>query len=221
MTLFLLLLFTIGLTIVISLSVFGGGQIFMPIYRQFWSLLNTLFNTNISENDISNIFTLSNSTPGVFSTKLAFVTGYYVANGEWWGFIFMFITYLSFILVPILIMYFAMKLSQKSKNSVYGKKLLAIMNPIISAIMAALVIQLLIGIIAPYFVFNKSINDYFKIDENNSKALFFSGFRKIALFIFVPTGIISSAILYKFKFPLLAILFINVISSFIIFAPWA
>ncbi|WP_427909664.1 chromate transporter [Mycoplasmopsis bovis] len=113
---FLMILTTIVFIIFISLSVFGGGQIFMPIFSWLWEFLNSHFGTNIDSQTISNLFTISNATPGVFSTKLAFASGYLVANGHWWGFIFTFFTYLTFVLVPFLAMYFSMKLMTRQEQ---------------------------------------------------------------------------------------------------------
>ncbi|MGV2392858.1 UNVERIFIED_CONTAM: hypothetical protein O8I53_07695 [Campylobacter lari] len=112
-----------------------------------------------------------------------------------------------------------MKLAQKNASGSFSTQLLKIMNPVISAIMAALVIQLLIGIMFPFVYFNDSIDKYVGLDQNSPKAHFFRGFRRIGLFIFIPTGLISSALLYKNKFPVILIILTNVIFAFLTFAP--
>ncbi|WP_027334766.1 chromate transporter [Mycoplasmopsis felifaucium] len=217
---FLLVLTTLTIIIIISLSVFGGGQIFMPIFQWFWSLLNKLFNTNISFDTMANLFTISNSTPGVFSTKLAFATGYLASNGHWFGFIFSFLTYLAFILVPILIMYGAMKLITKKQTTKYFSSLMNIMNPVIAGIIGALVIQLLVGLLFPQLIFNFSATQYIFDRSNSPKGLFYDNSRKIALFIYVPLTVGFSAILYKLRCSIIMIILINIAVAMVVFHPW-
>lgn len=80
----LALLVALPFLVLISLSVFGGGQIFMPIFSWFWGLFREWFGSNITESDISQVFAVGNATPGILSTKFALVTGYFYANKEWW-----------------------------------------------------------------------------------------------------------------------------------------
>lgn len=65
---------SLPLLIVISLSVFGGGKVFIPVFLWLWNFLAKTFNLDISEVQINNVFAVSNSTPGVVSTKFSFVT---------------------------------------------------------------------------------------------------------------------------------------------------
>ncbi|CAL59376.1 Chromate transport protein [Mycoplasmopsis agalactiae PG2] len=217
---FLMILTTIIFIIFISLSVFGGGQIFMPIFSWLWEFLNKHFATNIDSQTVSNLFTISNATPGVFSTKLAFATGYLVANGHWWGFIFTFFTYLTFVLVPFLAMFFSMKLMSSKNKSPFLQGLVKIMNPVIVGIIGALIIQLIIGIAFPQVIFNKSISDYAKIDNMKIKAQYFEKTGMPILFIYVLFTVIFSSIMYKKKFPVVLLILINVVLAFLVFCPW-
>ncbi|WP_406617372.1 chromate transporter [Mycoplasmopsis adleri] len=217
---FLLALTVIGLLIFISLSVFGGGQIFIPIFQWFWSLLNRVFHTNISFDTMNNLFAISNSTPGVFSTKLAFATGYLVSEGQWWGFLFSFLTYFVFIIVPILIMYGAMRLIAKKQNTKYFISLMKVMNPVIAGIIGALVIQLFIGLMFPQIIFNFSAKEYILSRHTSEKAIFFDDKRKVILALYIPFAITLSTILYKYKVSVLWIILINLTLGMISFYPW-
>ncbi|WP_029513146.1 chromate transporter [Mycoplasmopsis primatum] len=217
---FLLLLTTLALITFVSFSVFGGGQIFMPIFKWLWTFLNSHFHTGIDNQMISNLFTISNATPGVFSTKLAFATGYLVGHNQWWGFLFCFITYLVFVLVPILVMYGAMKLIAKKQNSPFLQSLMKIMNPVIVGIIGALILQLLIGIMLPQIIFNDSIKEYAKWNIDSKKSVFFSGHRIPILIIYVIFTVAISAILYYKKFPVLPLIIFNIGIALLVFSPW-
>ncbi|MBZ4203372.1 chromate transporter [Mycoplasma sp. CH-Wi4] len=218
---FLMIFITLILIIFVSLSVFGGGQIFMPIFKWLWELLNNNFGAGISDQEMSNLFTVSNATPGVFSTKLAFASGYLISGGQWWGFILCFFTYLVFILTPIIVMFYSMKLMTKKSNSPYLQGLMKIMNPIIVGIIAALIIQLIIGMVFPHAKFNNSVSEYVKISYTSKKALFFNNSRLPILIIYVIITIIISAILYHKRFPIFPLILFNVAMAMIAFAPWA
>lgn len=204
----------------ISLGVFGGGQVFMPFFVSLWSGLNSWFKTGISDEQIGAVFAVGNSTPGILSPKFAAITGYWVSQGAWWGYIAMFITYLAFCVPPIIVMQLAVKYTDKFDNSIFLKKLIQIMNPIVTGIIFALAIQLFIGLIAPNVIFNKSITQYIGLDSTKSNAQFYSGWRQIALWCYVPIGIISSFLLYRKKAPMFSLILGNVVIAMLVFQPW-
>ncbi|MGZ9800568.1 chromate transporter [Mycoplasma sp. AC1221] len=200
--------------ILISLSVFGGGQVFMPIFRWLWIFLVQNFGANINDDHINTIFTVANSTPGVVSTKFAFFTGYIIANGQWWGYLAMFLTYLIFCLPAIIIMVLAMKYINKFKTNTFVKNMLIIMRPIVAGIILSLALQLFLAIFVPEVSFNKSLAKY----AIEKKEVFFVGYRNILLKIYVPIGILFSYYLAKKKFSLFLIIVINIAISFFLFA---
>ncbi|MGZ9756777.1 chromate transporter [Mycoplasma sp. 6243] len=200
--------------ILISLSVFGGGQVFMPIFRWLWMFLAQNFGANINDDHINTIFTVANSTPGVVSTKFAFFTGYIIANGQWWGYLAMFLTYLIFCLPAIIIMVLAMKYINKFKTNTFVKNMLIIMRPIVAGIILSLALQLFLAIFVPEVSFNKSLAKY----AIEKKEVFFVGYRNILLKIYVPIGILFSYYLAKKKFSLFLIIVINIAISFFLFA---
>ncbi|QBF34867.1 chromate transporter [Mycoplasmopsis phocirhinis] len=218
---FIALLVSIPLIILISLSVFGGGQIFIPIFTWLWNSLSSWFGINISTEQISNIFAISNSTPGILSPKFAAITGYLVSNNIWIGIVAMFITFLAFTIPAILMMKLALKYSHKFDNSNYFRQLLKVMNPVIAAIIIALAIQLLIGLIAPQVVFNKSSSRYAQLNYNNTTYLFlFKGWRQIISYIYIPLGIGVSLYLYLKKAPMFSLILGNIALAFILYQPW-
>ncbi|WBP83952.1 chromate transporter [Mycoplasmopsis edwardii] len=214
------LLLALPLLILISLSVFGGGQVFMPVFQWFWTFLSKLFNININDEIINNVFTVSNSTPGVVSTKFAFFTGYLVSNAQWWGFLAVFLTYLIFCLPAIFIMLLTMKYIQKFKTNTYIKNALIIIKPIVAGIMISLALQLFISIFAPEIFFNQSNKSSYA--GLNTSHNYFVGYKNIILKIYILIGIPASYFLVKKKFSLFLIIVINVVISLILFAiPYA
>lgn len=207
----------IGVSI-IGLIVFGGGQIFMPLFQSFWLLLANKFNLNIDQAKIDAIFTISNATPGVVSTKFAAFTGLLIANNEWWGWILALFTYLVFCLPAIFLMILATKMVNKTEQTKYLKKLTTIFKPILAAIMISLAIQLLLASMFPNLIFNGK--DAYLTFANNSKSAFFSGWRYWVLIIWVPLFAIISMILYNKKISLFWIFLGGIIFSFILFQPW-
>ncbi|EGV00363.1 chromate ion transporter [Mycoplasmopsis columbina SF7] len=210
--------------ILISLSVFGGGQVFMPMFKWLWELLANNFGINIQETHINQVFTVANATPGVVSTKFAFFTGLLVGNqqsGEiaWYGYLFMFLTYFFFCLPAILIMALAMKYITKFENKSFLKRVLTLMKPVVAGIIISVGLQLFIGVLLPFVKFNENGN-YFKISFNNSKAHFFSGWRAIVLYIYAPLNVIVSWYLYRKKISLFILIIVNIVISLILFQPW-
>ncbi|WP_338068675.1 chromate transporter [Mycoplasma nasistruthionis] len=214
--LFLGFLVALPMLIIVSLSVFGGGQVFMPIFAWLWSLIGKVFGANINEDTINNIFTVSNTTPGVVSTKFAFFTGYIVADGQWWGFIAMFVTYLVFCLPAIIIMVLAMKYITKFKNNTLVANLLLLMKPIVAGIMLSLAVSLLISIFTPEIKFNSSTADSY-IQTSSS---YFVGYKNILLKIYVPVGIFFSWLAARKKWNLFVIILINISISLFLFADY-
>ncbi|MFV8468446.1 chromate transporter [Mycoplasma sp. B6188] len=208
----------IPLIVFISLSVFGGGQVFMPIFQWLWNLMHSTFGVDkLDEAAINNIFTVANTTPGVVSTKFAFFTGYVVANGAWWGYLAMFATYLVFCLPAIAVMVITMKYVKKFKTNSFVANMLIVMKPIVAGIMISLALSLLISILVPEYYFNSSTKGYAGISENN----YFTGYKNILLKIYVPLGILGSYIMAKKKVSLFIIIVVNIIISLILFAPYA
>ncbi|MBW0594789.1 chromate transporter [Mycoplasmopsis anatis] len=203
-----------------SLSVFGGGQVFMPIFKWMWLFIAKNFNININETMINNAFTVSNSTPGIISTKFAFFTGYFISNGSWYGHLLTIVTYIFFVAPAILMMFYSMKYINKFNDSPILKRLIIILKPVVAGIVVSLALQLIISVIFPYLIFNDSINDYFQLNFSSQKVIFFSGWRLIVLYIYVPISVIISFILYRKKVSLFWLIIANILIVLIIFMPW-
>ncbi|MBW0596411.1 chromate transporter [Mycoplasma anatis] len=203
-----------------SLSVFGGGQVFMPIFKWMWLFIAKNFDININETMINNAFTVSNSTPGIISTKFAFFTGYFISNGSWYGHLLTIVTYIFFVAPAILMMFYSMKYINKFNDSPILKRLIIILKPVVAGIVVSLALQLIISVIFPYLIFNDSINDYFQLNFSSQKVIFFSGWRLIVLYIYVPISVIISFILYRKKVSLFWLIIANILIVLIIFMPW-
>ncbi|VEU77962.1 chromate transporter [Mycoplasmopsis columbinasalis] len=210
--------------ILISLSVFGGGQVFMPMFKWLWELMSGTFGVPITEEHINQVFTISNATPGVVSTKFAFFTGFLLGNqadgsSSWIGYVAMFITYLIFCLPAILIMALAMKYISKFEKKSFMKRVLLLMKPVVAGIIVAVGVQLFLAILLPFFKFNDT-NGYWQYNKEFPKAKFFSGWRGIVLYIYAPLNVIVSYILYKKKVSLFVLILASIAISLIIFQPW-
>ncbi|EFF41667.1 chromate transporter [Mycoplasmopsis alligatoris] len=216
----IILLVSLPILILISLSVFGGGQVFMPVFKWFWEFLAEVFNANITQEQINKIFVVSNATPGVVSTKFAFFTGYIIAGGEWWGYLAMFLTYVIFCIPAIIVMLSTMKYIKKFESKMIIKKTMLYMKPIVAGIIISIALQLLISVMFPFISFNESVSNYASIDFLNDKAQFFSGWRRIALFIYFPVVCLISVYMCKKKISLFYIILLGIISSLIVFMPW-
>lgn len=212
-------LVALPLLIFISLSVFGGGQVFMPVFKWLWELLANTFGAEISQETINHVFTVSNATPGVVSTKFAFFTGYLVSNGEWWGFLAMFVTYLFFTIPALVVIVISMKYVNKFENTIIMQKILLYMKPVVAGIIIAIAVQLVIGLMFPFLIFNDS-SAYVGIDEIREQAVFFSGWRRIVLLVYFPITVIISYFLYRKKISLFFIIFGSTILALIVFMPW-
>ncbi|QSF13981.1 chromate transporter [Mycoplasma sp. Mirounga ES2805-ORL] len=219
MSILLIVVISLLFVIFISLIVFGGGQVFMPIFIWFWNTINHMTSSElITQNDISTTFTVSNATPGILSPKLAFISGYLILKDNWLSIPFMLLLFLTLSLPAIFMMIYAKKkIGKIGANK--SAKLLKILNPIIAGIIGALAIQLLIPLINPSISFNQVFGKYIEIIKSE-KTEFFQGIRKIVLFCYVPIGIIFSLILYIKKIPIFWLIIGNMILSILIFFPW-
>ncbi|MEJ1834738.1 chromate transporter [Mycoplasmopsis synoviae] len=217
----LILFFTLLMMCVISLSVFGSGQVFIPLFRWFWMFLEKTFNANISNDTINEVISISNLTPGLVSTKFAFFSGYLISNGYWYGYLAAILIYVVFALCAIMVLVFVMKNLKKFESSKTIQRIFVILKPVIAGIIFSLAIQLFISITFPFVTFNSSISSYFKIDFGKTNAIFFSGWRRYVLFAFVPVSISFSIImLKKTKIHLLVLILLNIALALLFFQPW-
>ncbi|QIW62211.1 chromate transporter [Mycoplasmopsis gallinacea] len=215
----LILLLTIALLIFVCLSVFGGGQVFIPIFVWLWKTIANVFNLKMAQETIDNVIAATNSSPGIVSIKFALFTGYLISEGNWWGYLIMILTYIIFIFPAIFIMLLAMKYLKKFEQNRFLKSFLIIVKPVIAGILVALAIQLLIPIVAPGFTFNTP-ESYFSFNSDSVKKVFFSSWRLITLFIFIAVAFTTTSfILYK-KYSSLYAILINIVLAFLLFQPW-
>ena len=198
---------------IISIIVFGGGQVFMPLFKWLWIFIND-FGANISDEKIDQIFTVVNSTPGVISTKFALFTGYLVANGAWWGWLALFLTYLTFVIPAIIAIFYATKMISKIETSKHLKNVIVFLKPVIAGIVIALGIQLFIGTAFPTIIFN-DFNTYI-----GTQGSLFSGWRLIMLIVYSFIVALESAYLYYKKINIFILISTNLIIGLIIFQPW-
>lgn len=224
----MLFLLVIAGLIILCLIVFGGGQVFMPLFKSFWELLDkhganlTFGKSGQTTGDvIDNVFTLSNSTPGVTSTKFAAFTGYLVSNGQWWGYLAFIGAFLVFAIPSIVMVVMGYKLLKKSQKHKYLAKISLYMMPVIAGTMLALAIQLFIGTALPQVVFN-SDGTMFGVDTTGHKAKFLSGWRMwvaLAYTIIVPFEVFYFSV--KKKINIFYLILIHAIIGVLILAPWA
>lgn len=203
--------------LILGLIVFGGGQVFMPLFKSLWEIM-AQHGINIDSNKIDNIFTIANSTPGVVSTKLATFTGYLAANGEWWGWLALIFTYLIFSIPSIILVNIAYKLISKTEKSKYLKNMMNFLRPVIIGILIALSIQLLLATAFPSVVMNEK--GHFFGTKTTGRTGFFSGWRKPVLLSYVLVVIPESFILYKNKVNLFHLIISHVAIGMVLFEPW-
>lgn len=193
----------------------------MPVFNWFWLFLANQFGTQIDENRIQEIFSITNSTPGVVSLKFAAVTGLVVANNQWWGIFLSIFFYFVFSLPAILLVILGLKVLKKHKNNPRFKKLFSLFKPAIAAIMISLAIQLFISIYFIQIYFNKSMGQYAGYSDVASlKNTFFANWRYYVLLVFVPVYTLASFIMYRKKVPIFFIFLTGLVCSFIVFEPW-
>ncbi len=203
---------------ILGLIVFGGGQVFMPLFKSLWELMSH-HGADISSEKIDNMFSIANSTPGVVSTKLATFTGYLSANGEWWGWLALVLTYLVFSIPSIILVRIAYNLVSKSETSKYLKEMMKFLRPVIGGILLALSIQLFLATAFPFLVFNNS-EQYVGIQNISSQFKFFSGWRLPVLISYVIIVIPESFILYRKGFNLFYLIISHILIGLILFEPW-
>ncbi|MDQ0513845.1 chromate transporter [Mycoplasmoides fastidiosum] len=204
---------------IISLIVFGGGQVFIPMFQWLWTTLNNTFSLDLDPNSFDAVITVANLTPGTVSTKLAAMTGILISANQWWGFLVLILSYAVFMLPAMFIMYFASKLFYKIKN----KKWLVYIQwfkPVIAGILIALALQLFLGAIIPHTVFNQSLKNYIGDNSQSAKNLFFNGWRLYALYVWGPILVLLSLFFYWKKINFIFIFFIAIVLSLIVFQPW-
>lgn len=218
---FVVLLISLLSILVTALVIFGGGQVFIPVFKSMWLFLNRSFPDifKISSDEIDTVVTTVNSTPGVLSTKMAFLTGYFIGYGQWYSYLFMILTYLIFISPGVIVMLIVYKKLVKNKENPYVKNVVNILKPVIVGITMTILISMFISAFFLWFSFNDQ-NGYIIDTSNSEKALFFSGYRKVALFIFLPVASLVSWFMLKKNIPPLLVLFPNIIVGFLVFQPW-
>ncbi|QZE12343.1 chromate transporter [Mycoplasma sp. Ms02] len=201
----------------ISLSVFGGGQVFIPIFSWLWNLVGGNFN----EEAINQVLSISNMTPGVVSTKFAFFTGYLAANQWYLGIIFALVFFLIFAIPSIIVMSLTMKFVTTFEKNALMKRVINIIKPVIVGVILALIIQLFISNILPAFSFNKGVDNYLGLSTSELSKFFSLGsWRMWALIAFAIISIPLFLFLMNKKVKLFYLFLISVSLSFIIFQPW-
>ena len=203
---------------IISIVVFGGAQMFIPYFKIL--LVNIL---GIENETWESVLSIANSTPGVFGLKVAFASGYLAAEGEWWGWLLMFGTYLVFIIVPIFVMIFVMKKYKKFKESKFMVSFLNWMKPIIAGILISIVINLGMSLILPFVGFNDLGTEFGQLDKylywKNSG--FFSQWRYWVLLSWSVVSIpVDLFMIRKFKINVVLLIIVNIILCLILFQPW-
>ncbi|MBD5423218.1 MAG: hypothetical protein HDR43_01855 [Mycoplasma sp.] len=203
---------------VISIVVFGGAQMFIPYFKIL--LVNIL---NIDQNTWDSVLSISNSTPGVFGLKIAFISGFLAANGNWWGWLLMFGTYAIFAIVPIGLMLLIFNKYKKSKTSKFMTSFIKMMRPVLAGILVSIIVNLGLSITLPFVGFNDIGTNMGELDKylylKNEK--FFREWRYWALLawslISIPT---EYFIVKKYKINTIYMILINIAICMLIFQPW-
>ena len=204
--------------LIISIVVFGGAQIFIPYFKIL--LVNLL---GVSPDVWNSVLSITNATPGVFGLKLAFISGFLAANGNWWGWLLMIVTYIAFIMVPIALILLIFNKYKKIKETKFMIAFSKMMKPIIGGILCSIIINLFISILLPFVGFNDlsdNINNldkylYIKTDQ------FFTSWRFWMIFAWTLISIpVEYWIMKKYKINTIFIIIINIILCLIIFEPW-
>ena len=204
--------------LIISIVVFGGAQIFIPYFKIL--LVNLL---GVSPDVWNSVLSITNATPGVFGLKLAFISGFLAANGNWWGWLLMIVTYIAFIMVPIGLILLIFNKYKKIKETKFMIAFSKMMKPLIGGILCSIIINLFISILLPFVGFNDlsdNINNlgkylYIKTDQ------FFTGWRFWMIFAWTLISIpVEYWIMKKYQINTIFIIIINIILCLIIFEPW-
>ena len=204
--------------LIISIVVFGGAQIFIPYFKIL--LVNLL---GVSPDVWNSVLSITNATPGVFGLKLAFISGFLAANGSWWGWLLMIVTYIAFIMVPIGLILLIFNKYKKIKETKFMIAFSKMTKPLIGGILCSIIINLFISILLPFVGFNDlsdNINNldkylYIKTDQ------FFTGWRFWMIFAWTLISIpVEYWIMKKYQINTIFIIIINIILCLIIFEPW-
>lgn len=204
---------------ILSLIVFGGGQVFIPLYTWMWQLLSDQFGLNLHQDIYDQVIAVVNLTPGLVSTKLAAISGILIANQAWWGFLALVLIYAFFILPAIFVMQLANKFFVKLKKGNFIHYL-GWFKPVIAGIILALAIQLLIGVLVPNWGFNIASDQYLKPLHDSNKSQFFAGWRLIMLRVFVPVILAFCLYAYYRKCHLFLIFVGAIVVCMLVFSPW-
>ncbi|AJC49951.1 chromate transporter [Mycoplasma flocculare] len=206
----------IGL-ILISLLVFGGGQVFMPVFSWFWEQLGKL-GLKISQEQINEIFTVANSTPGVLSLKLAAVTGFLIGDYGIFGLVLSFIFLIIFILPAVFLVIFWLKIAKKTaiKNNIFWTNLIKIFQPVIIGIILALAFQLFTNLILVNYSFNSS-KGYFLAKQSDE---FLQGWRFWIFIFFAFFWTIIVFISYLRQTNIFLLVIIGIIIALVSLQPW-
>ncbi|UUM19843.1 MULTISPECIES: chromate transporter [unclassified Mycoplasma] len=230
-----LIIVSLFLIAALSLTVFGGGALFMPVFEFLWKFLDSTFGTNF-EDKINSFFAAANATPGILAPKFAVYTGYMLGGDDWlYIFIFIILSYFVFMFPAISLLLIFRKIIRKNKNKLFVKTFFNFMFPVLIGVMISLAISLFLKITFPFFKFNSSkayistvstelpygmICNSEKPDKELTPAMFFSGWRLILLIIYSTISITIFIILIKRGCPIIYLIFSNIIIGLIIFAPW-
>ena len=204
--------------LIISIVVFGGAQIFIPYFKIL--LVNLL---GVSPDVWNSVLSITNATPGVFGLKLAFISGFLAANGNWWGWLLMIVTYIAFIMVPIGLILLIFNKYKKIKETKFMIAFSKMMKPLIGGILCSIIINLFISILLPFVGFNDLSDNINNLDKylyiKNDQ--FFTGWRFWMIFAWTLISIpVEYWIMKKYQINTIFIIIINIILCLIIFEPW-
>ena len=203
---------------IISFVVFGGSQVFIPYFKIL--LVNFI---GVSPETWDSVLAITNATPGVFGLKLAFISGFLAANGSWWGWLLMFLTYSIFIIIPIVFILLIFKKYKEKQNSKFMISFSKIMKPIIGGILCSIIINLFISILLPFVGFNDLGSNFGSLDKylTLKSDEFFNGWRFWILLAWTLISIpMEYWIMKKYKINAIYMILINIILCLILFEPW-
>ncbi|VEU76351.1 chromate transporter [Mycoplasmopsis columboralis] len=208
--------------VIVSLTVFGGGALFMPVFEWLWKFLNNNFGVAISTDQINAFFTAGNATPGILSPKFAVFTGYALTGNTWWSFLLILLAYLAFMIPGIAMLLIFRRIIQKHKKTLFVSKFFTFMYPVLIGVMLSLAISIFLKITYPFLFFNTQASEYLKLDYSSSNNIyqFFRGWRLILLFVYSPLAIGFFIYLIIKKVPIIYMIVGNILVGLIIFAPW-
>ncbi|VEU74741.1 Chromate transporter [Mycoplasmopsis citelli] len=210
----------------VSLTVFGGGALFIPVFDWLWKFIPQNYpSVQISQDQINSFLAAGNATPGILSPKFAVYTGWVIAGNHWYAFLILILAYLAFMIPAISLLLIFRKIIRKNKNKLFVKTFFDFMFPVLIGVMISLSVSLFLRITYPFLSFNGASKyiktDYSKDLTKNGIYNFFKGWRLILLMIYSPIAIIVFIILIQRKTPIIYLIFASIIIGLVIFAPWA